>query len=423
MCADASPARAPRSLALILGLGLAAMGCHTHVTTVVVAPPKPKPSEPHEPGSRCLAYAGAPTDPSLSGLARTHAARCCPSGYGFDPELARTACGFEEYLGESEELACVHRFRDADDELHELRITPILDLDLPAAMALHEQGTAQVGETPEGLPELRWSAVKGRRWAFVPGWSIVRRLGWDEAACAPDRMLPVLARMHAAASDPAAAVALPRVHDDDRRAQSPTETSLLAREFKAHELEHHPLPRSAEQLVLDLLHAAITDDLQGFAALLEPDARIGLPDRRQLGARAILAGAGPAVAVQQLLAAAARFPIDAALHCPTLGRRVVPRVTRGETLMWCFWISDDGLDLLAFALRGRVVDGQADGRVAYVGAFPVRPEAPLVMPGEPAPPPAMPVPELVCGDPHARSYPGVCPEPAPDVEGEETLPP
>jgi hypothetical protein len=416
MCADASPARAPRSLALILGLGLAATGCHASTPTVAAAPPEPRPSEPREPGPRCIPYAGQPTDPSLSGLARTHASRCCPSGYGFDPEIARTSCGFETYLGESEELACVHRFRAADGELHELRITPILDLDLAAAVALHEQGTTQIGEPPESLPELRWSAVDGRRWAFVPGWSIVRRVGWDEAACAPERMLPVLARMHEAPRDGAAAVALPRLHDDDPRDQSPTEPSLLALPFEAHELGQHPLPRDAEQLVLDLLRAAVTEDLQSFAALLEPDARIGLPDPRQLGARAILAGHGPALAVQQLLAGAARFPVNAALHCPALGRRVQPGVTRGELLMWCFWISDDGLDLLAFGLRGRVIDGEADGRVAYIGVFPVRPEALLLLPGEPTPPPVVPTPELVCGDPHARRYPGVCPEAEPESD-------
>ncbi|HVI02695.1 MAG TPA: hypothetical protein VM869_28545, partial [Enhygromyxa sp.] len=184
----------------------------------------------------------------------------------------------------------------------------------------------------------------------------------------------------------------------------------------------YPLPRSAELLVDALLHAAITNDLERFTALLDPNARIGLPDRRQLGARAILGRNDPAAALAQLRDAAARFPIDAALRCPILDRRVKPRVRRGETLMWCVVISDDGLDLLAFGLRGRVHEdeGETDGRVAYLGLFPVRPEAPLTIPGEPPPPPIVPTPELVCGDPHARAYPELCPEPEPPPDDHET---
>jgi hypothetical protein len=415
MCADASTARA-----WLLGLGLAVLGCDPG-PSVTAEPSEPAAIEPSSvPGDRCVRFAGEPTDPELHGLARAHAVRCCPSDYGFDPQLARDVCGFAEYLGESEELACVHRFRADDGQLHELRISPILDLELERAVALHEQST-EPAVAPQGLPELRWSAVEGRRWAFVPGWSIVRRLGWDEATCAPDRMLPVLARMRAAANDPAAAVVLPRLHEQTASETPPAE-SLLARPLAEPQAERsYPLPRSAEELIDDLLRAAITDDPEAFAALLEPDARIGLPDRRQLGARAVLPDPKPAM--HQLRDAAARFPIDTPLRCPSLDRRVEPQVARGEAMMWCFFISDDGLDLLAFGLRGRALETDADARVAYLGVFPIRPRAILSVPGEPPSPPVVPMPELVCGDPHAREYPGVCPEPEPTSDEDDSAQP
>lgn len=417
MCADASLARS-----LLFALGSSVLGCHASATATVVEHVEPTQVESIAPGERCLPYSGPPSDPSLRGLARTHAVRCCPSDYGFDAELARDACGFAEYLGESEELACVQRFRASDGQLHELRISPIVDLTIERAVALHELSTGPT-QSPAEQPDIRWSAVDGRRWALVPGWSIVRRLAWDEAACAPERMLPVLARMRAAADDPAAAIALPRLLDEQRPNSSTlASASLLERSFEpAQPGRHFPLPRSAEALVDQLLRAAIVGEFDRFAALLEPEARIGLPDRRQLGARAMLGGDGLAASVQLLRDAAARLPIDAELRCPALDRRVEPQVMRGEALMWCLFISDDGLDLLAFGLRGRVLDDEADARVAYVGVFPVRPEAPLTVPGEPPPPPVVPEPQLLCGDPHARAYPQQCPA-AERGEDEPSLP-
>jgi hypothetical protein len=410
MCEHASMTRT----ALIFGLGLLG-ACHTTPATV--------PSEdvrrlnhaiPEAPTERCLRYAEPPGDPDLRGRPRTHPVRCCPSSYGFDPELARQSCGFVDYLGESEELACVHRFRGTAGQTYELRLTPILDLAFTEAIAVHESGEfgpEHVARAPAALPEIWWSADEGRRWAFVPGWSIVRRLGWDEAACDPEHMLPVLARMRESTDDPAATLAVPRRIDEPSSPTSP-DASLLALSFEHRATDHrYPLPRAAAQLVHDLLGAAVADELPRFAALLEPGARIGLPDRRQLAAEAMIDEAGAGSAARRLLDAAARLPASSALLCPDIDRRIKPEVTRGELLMWCFWMSEDGLDVLAFGLRGRVSDGEADGRVAYVGVFPDKPEAALVMPGEPPPPPVVAVPELVCGDPHTSAYPGSCPEP------------
>jgi hypothetical protein len=392
----------------LLAASLSALGCRVSAAQVeVVAPTTSTP----ERSDRCDRFAGPPGDLDLRGQARDHPTRCCPSDYGFEPELARQSCGFTEYLGESEELACVHRFRGADRQVHELRITPVVDLSFVAAVELHGQGefvAEHHGEAPEQLPGLWWSASEGRRWAYVPGWSIVRRLGWDEDACAAERMQPVLAAMLAATDDPAAAVALPRMVTSEAASGPTPNPSLLERE--RNELEanrRYPLPHAAERLIGELLTAAASSPAR-LAELVEADARIGLADRRLLGARSLLADDDGSTAAALIVRAAARFPADTPLLCAAIDRRVVPQITRGEAWMWCMWTSEDALDLLVFGLRGHVHDGEADARVAYVGLFPDRPLAPLLVPGEPPPPPLVLTPELVCGDPHARLYPGMC---------------
>jgi hypothetical protein len=385
MRTDAMTHRVLRAAALLVPLALG--GCRAGPSTSALdrttASPEPVLSGP------CLRFAGPPGDPDLRGLPRTEPVRCCPSGYGFDPALAQRSCGFAEYLGESEELACVHRFRGDDGAVHELRVTPILDRGFDEVVALHERSAfadEHLGEAPEGLPSLWWSASADRRWAFVPGWSIVRRLGWDEAACDPTRIKPVLAGMLAAPADPAAAVALPRMTAPPKQPRLPG-PSLLDRELDDPTPgRRYPLPRAATALVDALLIAALADDRRGLASLLEPGARIGLPDRRQLGARSLLASDDGAAAIELLLTAAARFPAETRLHCPMIDRRARPQIARGEALMWCLWISEDSLDMIVLGLRGRVSAGESDGRVEYVGVFPARPEAPVSVVGEPAAP-------------------------------------
>jgi|GEM_PF-2084790 len=392
MRADAMTHRVLRAAALLVPLALG--GCRAGPSTTALdrttASLEPVLSDP------CVRFAGPPGDSDLHGLARTHAVRCCPSDYGFDPELALRSCGFTQYLGESEELACVHRFRGAEGSIHELRLTPIIDLPFDAAVGLHERGAfpgEHLGEAPEGLPSLWWSAAEGRRWAFVPGWSIVRRLGWDEAACEPSRMQPVLADMLEAPVDPAAEVALPRVLGQLAQPKPALAgPSLLDRAEQAapgsppDQGRRYPLPRAATTLVDGLVRAAIANDRPALASLVEPGARVGLPDRRQIGARSLLANDDGAAAIELLLTGAARFPAEAQLHCPMIDRHARPQIARGEALMWCLWVSEDGLDLLVFGLRGRVTEGEGDGRVEYVGVFPVRPEAALNVVGEPAAP-------------------------------------
>jgi hypothetical protein len=214
---------------------------------------------------------------------------------------------------------------------------------------------------------------------------------------------------------------LPRMEIDEPDDDPIDPGSLLAR--YAEPPEHadrtqYPLPRAAEALIEHTLHAAATNELGSFTDKIDAAARWGLADRRQLSARAIMRDGG-AAALAALRHAAARLPAEIDLHCPELDRRVVPAVRTGEALMWCVWASADGLDLLVFALRGQIVDGQADAKIEYLGLFPNRPTQALRIPGEPPPPPPRPLPTIICGDPHAVDYPDQCPPTAPDPEHEE----
>ena len=384
--------------------------------------------EASEPGT-CTRYLGDPVDPDLQGQTRTHPVRCCTSQFGFDPELARASCGFAEYLGESEELACVHRFRGTDGGVHELRLTALLDRSLTDAVGLHERG--EFG--PEHLPAsvsvdagLAWSSAGSRRWAFVGrSGDEVHRLAWDASACTSEQMLPVVDAMATPAASARAdepTVALPRADEAPTRAPESAESSgpTLLDALAPSSRDRYPLPRAGAALVGDLLLAVRSDDVDQFARLLTADARLGLPDRRELGSRAV-AKLGLQPSVERIRAGASRFAATAPIHCPNIDRRVRPEVARGRQPMWCLVVSDDGLDVLAFGLRGHLDDAQPDGRVAYIGVFPARPLAPLSVPGEPPPPPIVPIPELVCTDPHARSsYPDRCPSGPDDaVAGDE----
>jgi hypothetical protein len=170
------------------------------------------------------------------------------------------------------------------------------------------------------------------------------------------------------------------------------------------------LPDRATALIEATLHAAAHERLEDFVAHVDVDARWGLPDRRQLAGRSILADGGVA-AMAALRRSAARLPEGLTLHCPELDRRTVPQVRRGEATMWCMWVSDDHLDVLVFELRGRIDAGEGDASIVYIGLFPDAPHGPVIVPGEPPPPPIRARPPIICGDPHAVDYPGLCPDP------------
>lgn len=387
----------------------------------------PQRSEPEQPvdkeqeeisPQRCVAFTGDGRDPNLRGSPRTEPGTCCESSYGFDPQLAVRSCDFAEYLGESEELACVHRFVDRRGSRHELRLTPIIGLDFEAAIALHESGEFDETHIANWLPERPNSATPGvdrrawlsqspsRHWALLSGWSATRRLTWTPEACDADAMWPVLVAMANAPEQADVQTPLPRFEFE---AHTTVPANLLERHAAVESRAgRHPLPDRATELIEATLHAAAHERLEDFVAHIDAGARWGLPDRRELAARPILADGGVA-AMAALRRAAARLPEDLSLHCPELDRRTVPLVHRGEATMWCLWATEDHLDVLAFALRGHIDGDEADASIVYLGLFPDAPSGPVAMPGEPPPPPARPRPSIICGDPHAVDYPDLCP--------------
>lgn len=373
-------------------------------------PPTPTPVLALEPRSEtCVPFAG-------------EASNCCPSRLGLDPELVRDRCGWSEYLGERSELGCVHVFRDREGEPVELRITPIVGLTLARALELHERGFIDLDPalverevwTASG-GEITWTGYEGRRWAFVPGWPEPRRVGWQTRDCADEPMLEVLRQMSEAPIDPAGAIALPRL-DVDLDAATPR-TGLLARAPKSSDWSGDPtrarLPDDAPAFADALIDRVAADDLEGLLALLAPEARWGLPDRRQIAGRPIgatLEQARPAFVA--LAHAAARMASDTPVNCPAPDRRLRAALARGELLQWCYWVSDDRLDVLALGLRS--VEGHA--RLEYLGLFPERPSEPIEASGEAPVPPSSPRPPVVCGDPHQHDVEH-CPELAePDSE-------
>jgi hypothetical protein len=398
----------------------------------------PQRSEPEQPvpeleqaeivPSRCVPFVGGDRDPSLRGSPRTDVPSCCESSYGFDPQLAARSCGFTEYLGESEELACVHRFVDPRGFLHELRVTPIFGLEFEAVIALHESGefdeTHQAGWMHE-RHDAWLSQTPTRQWALMSGWPAMRRLTWTPEACDAEAMVPVLRAMAEAPALDDVQTPLPRLEFIDEPVAS--SASLLDRYARvSDESPRHPLPEHATTLIESTLTAVAHEQLEDFVARVDAGARWGLPDRRELAGRPIFADGG-AAAMTALRRAAARFPEELVLHCPELDRRTVPLVRRGEATMWCMWVSEDHLDVLAFALRGRIEAGEADGSIVYMGLFPDAPHGPVIVPGEPPPPPIRARPPIICGDPHAVDYPGLCPEfdviDDDDEDGESAQPP
>jgi hypothetical protein len=376
------------------------------IQPIAKAPTKVEPS-------RCVLFTGEDRDPSVRGSPRTEAPNCCESNYGFDPQLAARSCGFTEYLGESEELACVHRFVDRRGLVHELRITPIIGLGFEAAIALHESGEFDPTHVAGWMPERHdtWlSQTPARQWALLSGWSATRRLTWTPEACEPEAMLPVLRAMADAPARDDLRTPLPRLELVETNVPIPTD--LLDQPARASlQATRYPLPEHASALIEASLHAAALEQLEDFVAHIDTSARWGLPDRRELSGRPILAEDGGVESMAALRRAAARFPEALELHCPELDRRTVPLVRRGEATMWCMLVSEDHLDMLAFALRGRIEAGEADASIVYIGLFPEPPLGPVIVPGEPPPPPIPARPPIICGDPHAVDYPGLCPDP------------
>src|SRR5690606_2130118 len=101
-------------------------------------------------------------------------------------------------------------------------------------------------------------------------------------------------------------------------------------------------------IAVALLILAVKDDVTGLPPILTRNARWGLPDRRELDARPILADGGREF-LDAFREAASRFSRKEAFHCPPLVPPAAQTYVRnGAEPMWCAYISQTGRDVLAF---------------------------------------------------------------------------
>jgi hypothetical protein len=150
------------------------------------------------------------------------------------------------------------------------------------------------------------------------------------------------------------------------------------------EVRGFTLPNNSKKIVTSLLTFAAQDNLPRAATLFTEQARWGAPDRREPEARPILADGGAAF-FDILREVAARFGQKENLTCPPIMPAATVYVRNGAEPMWCFYISNDNLDILAF----KFIHEAGSAKIDYVGLHEVRPQGQVQRPG-PLPPPMTP---------------------------------
>ena len=169
------------------------------------------------------------------------------------------------------------------------------------------------------------------------------------------------------------------------------------------------LPAKSKRLVVELLVLAAGDQANRLQRVMSRQARWGIPDRREFEARPVFANDDGRAFLDTLRQVAARLGRKENLNCPPIMPPAAQTYVRnGAEPMWCFYSSNDGLDILAFKL---ILEG-GNAKVDYVGMHPDRP-AGMIAPRTGAPPPPM--------TPLVRRPPGG-PRVAP-TEGAGQLPP
>jgi len=155
----------------------------------------------------------------------------------------------------------------------------------------------------------------------------------------------------------------------------------------AAEIRSWDLPAKAKRLVVELLISAAHDDTSRLSELLTTQARWGVPDRREFDARPVFDNDAGRVFLDTLRSAASRLGRKENLNCPPIMPPVAQTYVRnGAEPMWCFYGSNDGLDILAFKL----VLESGSARVDYVGMLTERPTKMSVRNGV-QPPPMTPI--------------------------------
>ncbi len=145
------------------------------------------------------------------------------------------------------------------------------------------------------------------------------------------------------------------------------------------------LPAKSKRLVVELLVLAARDQVNGLQRVMAKQARWGIPDRREFEARPVFADDDGRAFLDTLRQVAARLGRKENLNCPPIMPPAAQTYVRnGAEPMWCFYSSNDGLDILAFKL---ILEG-GNAKIDYVGMHPERP-AGMIPPRTGAPPPPM----------------------------------
>ena len=130
------------------------------------------------------------------------------------------------------------------------------------------------------------------------------------------------------------------------------------------------LPAKSKRLVVELLVLAARDQEKGLRGVMSRQARWGIPDRREFEARPVFAGDDGRAFLDTLRQVSARLGRKENLNCPPIMPPAAQNYVRnGAEPMWCFYSSNDGLDILAFKL---ILEG-GSAKVDYVGMHPERP--------------------------------------------------
>ncbi len=220
----------PRTLrpSLLVGLGLALSACPSRVEPgdpvkggPVTKEDDPRvvrdggdlyvadaPSAPLEKETAAAEELGTGTPDESNGVCRLYAPKlrkpvCCEQEYGFDVEAAKQTCGHELYLGEHFRASCGYYFMSTNQPYTWIRASFIPQAKTAKAAAdSHDAVFQRRGKRPDfhsepipGIPGAYWSSDKDLNWAFLPGWSKVRRITWRDDACAKDKMVELLGQI------------------------------------------------------------------------------------------------------------------------------------------------------------------------------------------------------------------------------------
>ncbi len=139
------------------------------------------------------------------------------------------------------------------------------------------------------------------------------------------------------------------------------------------ESETWQIPEKGKRIPVALLIAAAHDNYEDLDMFFTKDARWGFPDRREFGSFPIFDDDGGARFVDVFRGVAARFADKAAFKCPPLINAGSVLVRSGAEPYWCWYMSNDHLDVVAFKLMTE--GGRA--RIDYIGMYPERPRGPV----------------------------------------------